>query len=92
MRGGTFVPRIDVLTEDGENFFYKRYRRDEGTYELCASKVRSDIRYKEFGWWSNNEIKLASEGTPSGNSPSFWISVRMDYYINMKLGLRNADD
>ena len=91
MRGGTFVPRIDIVAQDCNSFFYKRFRRDEGSYPKCARHVIADSRYVDNSWWSNNEIRLASENKPNGISPAYWISVRVEYYIRMKLQKR-ADD
>ena len=87
MKGGTFVPRIDISLPD--KFIYKRYRRDEGSYVLCAQTMKSDKRYVSQGVWADREIDLASIGEPTGISPSFWISVRMNYYIKSRLDLRS---
>ena len=84
--GGTFVPRIDVCLD--EKFIYKRYRRHEGSYERCASEMVEDPRYKPIDSWADNEIMSASKGNPSGISPSFWISVRINYYITKKVMMR----
>lgn len=86
IKGGTFVPRIDIALKD--SFIYKRYRRDDGSYTLCARKMKSDERYTPLGTWADNEIDLASNDEPTGISPSFWISVRMNYYIESRLKLR----
>lgn len=88
IRGGTFVPRIDILFDHGNRFFYKRYRRDKGSYPLCAQKVIADNRYKNLNTWADDQITLAEQGNPTGISPSFWITVRMNYYITAKLNLR----
>ncbi|MDX1719296.1 MAG: hypothetical protein R3353_03995 [Salegentibacter mishustinae] len=91
MKGGTFVPRIDVASLDGMSFSYKRYRRQSGGYVRCAQHTVSDqINYTPLGVWADNEIMLASDGSPSGISPAFWISVRMNYYIKTRLCLRDA--
>ncbi|MBS0882177.1 beta family protein [Pantoea sp. JGM49] len=87
IRGGTFVPRIDIALDD--KFFYKRYRRDKGSYSLCAKKVLEDKRYVNLGSWADSEINKASNDEPSGISPSFWISVRMNYYMSTRVMLRN---
>lgn len=89
IKGGTFVPRIDILTDDGHTFFYKRYRRNDGSYPRCAKAVVEDSRYNDNKGWADQEIALAAQGTPTGISPAFWISVRMEYYINTKLKLRS---
>ncbi len=87
IKGGTFVPRIDVAVAD--KFIYKRYRRDDGSYTLCAKNILADYRYKNLATWADKEINLAANGNPTGISPAYWISVRMCYYITSRLILRN---
>jgi len=36
MKGGTFVPRIDIASLDGKSFTYKRYRRNNSGYVRAA--------------------------------------------------------
>jgi hypothetical protein len=92
MKGGTFVPRMDVSLIDGSNLFiYKRFRRHAGSYPLCAKKMIGDNRYTSYELWSSAEIELAAQDKPSGISPSYWISVRMHYYIFTRLLLRARD-
>jgi len=86
IKGGTFVPRIDIPLES--EFFYKRYRRKEGSYQRCAQQVVLDERYAPSGIWPNNEITLAKNDEASGISPSFWISVRMNYFMTTRVLLR----
>lgn len=88
MKGGTFVPRIDIASQDGHRFFYKRFRRNDGSYPRCARAVIDDGRYIDLKSWADGEISLASEDEPSGISPSYWISVRMNYYIATRYNLR----
>jgi hypothetical protein len=88
MKGGTFVPRIDISTADGSEFFYKRFRRSDGSYVRCASYMLKDPRYNNLECWADTEIELASNVKPTGISPSFWISVRMNHYIKRRLLLR----
>ncbi|WP_265437181.1 beta family protein, partial [Aeromonas media] len=89
MKGGTFVPRIDIALKDGNTFIYKRHRRNEGSYVKCAKEVLIDPRYKNYDGWSDTEIFSASEDSPSGISPAYWISVRMHYYITTRVILRS---
>ncbi|GEK14297.1 beta family protein [Aliivibrio fischeri] len=86
MKGGTFVPRIDISLDD--KFIYKRYRRNAGSYPKCARYMKDDKRYKPMNTWADQEINLASINEPTGISPSFWIAVRMNYYIISRLKLR----
>ena len=88
VKGGTFIPRIDISLD--EEFIYKRHRRDEGSYVLCAQEMLADERYKAIGCWADDEILTASKGEPNGRSPSFWIAARMNYYITSRVLLRNS--
>ncbi|WP_339538732.1 beta family protein [Pseudomonas sp. RA_15y_Pfl2_54] len=82
MRGGTFVPRIDFCTDD--KFFYYRKRRESGSYTWCAKQVIADANFANNYTWGDNEIFSAALGTPSGISPSFWISVRACNYMTRR--------
>lgn len=89
MKGVVFVPRIDVVSEDGKSFIYVRYRRNDGGYIRCAQEVLRTVKqYKELDTWANTEILNAAGGKPGGASPSYWISIRMNYYIETKLRIR----
>ncbi|MBP5979338.1 MAG: beta family protein [Halomonas sp.] len=91
MKGGTFVPRIDVASLDGMSFTYKRHRRQSGGYIKCAEEtVRDTKNYFSLNVWADDEIARASNKKPSGISPAFWISVRMNYYIKTRLDLRTG--
>ncbi|MBS3669923.1 beta family protein [Vreelandella boliviensis] len=93
IRGGTFVPRIDIASLDGFSFTYKRHRRNAGGYVKCAKEVVQDVsNYQFLGTWADNEINLAKDDTPTGISPAFWISVRMNYYIETRLRLRSSSN
>lgn len=87
IKGGGFVPRIDIALEN--SFFYKRYRQKDGGYERCAKKILQDERYNNLFCWADEEIKKASLDNATGLSPAFWISVRMVYYIQSRIKLRN---
>lgn len=86
MKGGTFVPRIDIALAN--TFIYKRFRRGDGSYPRCALRMKADPRYIPKETWADSEIELASQERPTGISPSYWISVRMDYYIKTRLEMR----
>jgi ribosomal protein S18 acetylase RimI-like enzyme len=93
MKGGTFVPRIDIASLDGKTFTYKRYRRKSGGYVKAAEHTLSDTKsYQSLGIWADREIAAAAANSPSGISPSFWISVRMNYYIKSRILLRESID
>ncbi|MEZ3136975.1 hypothetical protein ACBG90_19935 [Stutzerimonas kunmingensis] len=86
--GGTFVPRIDFCTND--RFFYHRFRRHEGSYAKCAKKVISDSNYRSLNSWGDDEIFTAATATPTGISPSFWISARANRYMTNRAKLYGA--
>lgn len=89
MKGGTFVPRIDIASLDGKYFTYKRYRRNNGGYVKAAEHTVSDTNsYKPLDVWADKEIAAAAANNPSGISPAFWISIRMNYYIKSRILLR----
>ncbi|MBI6910604.1 beta family protein [Pseudomonas palleroniana] len=88
MRGGTFVPRIDFGTDT--TFYYYRKRRNAGSYVWCAKKVVADPIYSTNHSWGDTEINSASDNTPSGISPSFWISVRACNYMIRRVKLLSA--
>ena len=57
----------------------------------CAREVVQDVsNYVSLDTWADDEIKLAKDNTPTGISPAFWISVRMNYYIETRLRLRSS--
>lgn len=86
IKAATFVPRIDIVSEDGNSFSYRRVRRQNGGYIKCAQEVLSnDCNYINLNSWANKQINLAAQGSPEGISPSFWISVRMNYYITNRI-------
>lgn len=82
-----FVPRIDIVAKDGLSFSYWRRRKNAGGYTDCANELLNSTDYINLHTWADDEIKNAAEGQPTGISPSFWISVRMNYYIQVKLNL-----
>lgn len=86
MKGGGFIPRIDVSLE--EKFFYDRRRRNAGSYVLCAQNILKNKDYENINTWADDEIAQAASGTPSGISPSFWIAVRMNYFITKRVSMR----
>jgi hypothetical protein len=89
VRGGTFIPRIDISLD--EKFIYKRNRREQGSYVLCAQEMLGDSRYHSLSCWADREILTTSQGEPNGRSPSFWIAARMNYFMTSRVLLRRAD-
>ncbi|AZE38123.1 hypothetical protein C4K06_5114 [Pseudomonas chlororaphis subsp. aureofaciens] len=88
MRGGTFVPRVDFCTD--VKFYYYRKRRDVGSYIWCAERVVIHPMYSSNSSWGDDEIVSASLGSPSGISPSFWISVRACNYMIRRVKVLSA--
>ncbi|MCT4654305.1 MAG: beta family protein [Cohaesibacter sp.] len=55
-------------------------------YKRAAKLLVADERFSLVSdCWGYGEIKHASESVPSGSSPSFWISVRMEIHICRRL-------
>lgn len=81
-------PRIDVPLET-EIFYYWRRKVPKGyavTYSLVAVDATRDRRFpSEIKNWGINQIIIAADGASPGSSPSFWISVRMNIYIEQQL-------
>ena len=94
--GRGWVPRIDLPTE--ELLFYHRSRKSEletsyaKAYTRVAKLVTKDQRYKSIkkkidDCWGIEQIELAADDCPQGLSPSFWISVRMNIHITLRISL-----
>jgi len=94
--GRGWVPRIDMPTE--ELIFYHRSRKREleasyaTAYVRVAKLICKDQRYKQAkkkigDCWGIEQIELSAEGYPLGLSPSFWISVRMNIHITLRIFL-----
>ena len=82
--GGGWIPRIDVVSSNEKSFFYHRYRRDDGSYSLCAKKILQDEKYQkitQIDTWGDEEIKYANQDKPRGKNPSHWIAVRSNLYM-----------
>ncbi len=81
-------PRIDIPLET-EIFYYRRRKIPKGyaaTYSLVAVDATRDRRFpSEITNWGTNQIIIAADGASPGSSPSFWISVRMNIYIEQQL-------
>ena len=82
--GGGWIPRIDVVSSDEKYFFYRRYRRNDGSYNLCAKKILQDEKYQkitQIDTWGDEEIHYANQDKPRGKNPSHWIAVRSNLYM-----------
>lgn len=82
VRGGNWVPRVDLILED--MIIYYRYRRDDGGYVRAAAAAVADPAYISIGSWGDSEIAAAASGNPNGRSPAYWISVRINSHITRK--------
>jgi hypothetical protein len=83
-RGG-WRPRIDFPTND-RRFFYYREKRDGATYANHYSSVAADVvadpKFDALsGSWGVQQIQDAAGGRVPSSSPSFWISVRMEVFL-----------
>lgn len=94
--GRGWIPRIDMPTE--QTIFYHRSRKNQietnyaAAYTRVAIRMVRDKRYKEVkdkidDCWGIEQIELAAKGYPQGLSPSFWISVRMNIHITLRISL-----
>jgi len=83
MKGGSWVPRVDVPLED--KLYYHRYRREEGGYERAAIMAFEDQKYSDMSSWGDQQIQAAAEGNPPGLSPAFWISARLNMHITRQV-------
>jgi hypothetical protein len=94
--GQGWIPRIDMPTEELVFYYRSRKRELEASYAKAytrvARQVIKDERYKEVkdkidNCWGIKQIELAAKGDPQGLSPSFWISVRMNIHITLRISL-----
>lgn len=86
-----WIPKIDVPLE--KEIYYFRQRRPKGitsysgTYiqvaNLCIKDPRFPVGLKDL--WGINQIINCSNGSVPSSSPSFWISVRMNIYIQQQV-------
>jgi len=94
--GNGWVPRIDIPTK--ETIFYRRSRKDESeisyteAYTRVAELIVENKRYKEVkrligDCWGTEQIEMAAQGLPPKLSPSFWISVRMNIHMTIRMAL-----
>ncbi|MDR2251446.1 MAG: beta family protein [Endomicrobium sp.] len=89
-----WIPKIDC--PDKESWFFHRKKKGSNEYAVVYAEVANlmtaDDRYKNVKkllgseCWGIEQIETASSGLPSGLSPSFWISVR----LNLAISLRTA--
>lgn len=79
VKGGNWVPRVDVVSED--SYIYKRFRREHGGFAKAAREMIKWHKYNAVQCWGRDEIELAAAGSPSGKSPAFWISVRVNQHL-----------
>jgi hypothetical protein len=83
VRGGNWVPRVDLVLDD--RIIYYRFRRDDGGYIEAADEAADDANFSPLGSWGDDEILAAASGSPNGRSPAYWISVRINSHITRKV-------
>lgn len=81
-RGGSWVPRIDVVY-DG-HFAFSRLRNPDGGYAAAARAINGLYGKSLPECWGSEQIKLAAHGTVPGRSPSYWISARINMWITQR--------
>lgn len=86
-----WIPRIDIPLKT--SIYYYRQRRLKGvsayasTYNRVAQSVINDNKFPGYltkNWGINQVLNCAEGGAPS-SSPSFWISVRMNIFIEQQV-------
>jgi hypothetical protein len=94
--GRGWIPRIDMPTEKTLFYYRSRKRQLEASYASAYTRVAKrmikDKRYKKVkdkidNCWGIEQIELAADAYPQGLSPSFWISVRMNIHITLRISL-----
>lgn len=81
VRGGTWIPRIDMPLKN-EVYYYRCRNKNTGQgYIDAAQRVVSNNKYISVGAWGNQQIEAAANGHPPGRSPSYWIAVRSNIHI-----------
>jgi hypothetical protein len=88
IRGGTWIPRVDVPLE--ESIIFRRFPREDGGYARAAAAITLADEYDPIDCWGDDQIAAAAEGTPNGRSPSFWISVRMNIHLTRRIQMLHA--
>jgi len=83
MKGGSWVPRVDVPLED--KLYFHRYRREDGGYAQAAKMAIADQKYASMNSWGDIQIQEAAKGAPPGLSPAFWISCRLNMHITRQV-------
>ena len=86
-----WIPRIDTPLE--RSIFYYKRRRPKGisayasTYiQVAQQTVRDSMFPEDIGDnWVVEQIKSCAKGGAPSASPSFWISVRMNIYIEQQI-------
>ena len=81
-RGGSWVPRIDIV-QNGQ-FTFSRLRSPDGGYAEAARIIFTNYGRSLPDCWGSDQIKQAATGTVPGKSPSFWISARINMWITQR--------
>lgn len=88
-RGG-WRPRIDFTTNDRRIFYYREKREDAtyaAHYASVAANVANDPKFSKIpNSWGVKQILEAAAGRVPSSSPSFWISVRMEIFLQQQVG------
>lgn len=87
-----WIPRIDVPSIDKQIHCLRKKRSENNTYantyalvarEVIQKKYFRDLDSYNICSWGQNIIQNAAVGNVEGSAPRFWISVRMNIYLNL---------
>ncbi len=86
-----WIPRIDLPYI--EEIFVYRKRRETSSYATRYKEIASavcnssefDYIKQRYNCWGIEEIKKAAYGAISGANITFWISVRINIYLTIKI-------
>lgn len=94
IKGGArgWIPRIDIVDFPANKMHFKKLRKKDKTdpyaliYHQLAKEVIKEPFFKSLqtNSWGQQMVQAASNSIREvqGSSPSFWISVRMNIYLN----------
>ncbi|NBU69970.1 MAG: hypothetical protein EBS53_00750 [Bacteroidetes bacterium] len=90
--GAGFTPRIDYPLNEQISFYKDRFKvkglkikEISEAYQICAKSIVKKHLPKDAlnisDVWGEEEILIAANEKPRGNSPSYWIAVRANIHI-----------
>ena len=94
-----WIPRIDVPSFDNHIHCLRARRLKKQSYADVYQSIASSVVNKDYftslvekniNCWGVQEITNASIGNVGGSSPRYWISVRMNIYLNLLQNIINT--